>query len=357
MKKYNKIENYFVDKTMLKKYKKGLLNENDIVELSNNMADDIKCNINLEMDLDMFNGALVVIKNSIFDNVKIYNGVSSQFIDESLIKNCHVIFKNTVIRCGDISLNKKSTVELKDDSTIDMGNIYASYIELSDIENHNTYRGSIWIGNQNTNEIKLFNINSNIHYNLRSKNVNISSCNINTSSIKCDKLIIDYSNLYIYIDVYGGHIFSKELIMGNSKLIEDFGFINKNLFTTKIKNININGDSYINLSNVKSKYLSIEKGNTLSINKSNIHTSFLTIYENAGLYKSEIDDESKLNIKDGIILYKNASLSIDDICCQNTSNDVEYIQPELLREERKTLVKTLFMVRNKCNRKSIKDLK
>lgn len=344
MKKYNKIENYFVDKEQLKRYKNNQLLPGEEIVLTNNNNIGI-----LNIEIDSFGDARVKFVNSRFYDFELKN-YSKNSYSNILLDNCNIS------KCY-FDLNSKSKVSIDNCELQDL-KVFANEININDSYCNPSYNEKVILGNAyaKTNTISL----------------NHFTYEMGFFSEFCSLYSILDTNIQPVITT------SKSLIIKNSsmKLDSNSKVVNISNSSIKINNLKAENAIFLNKCNVNNSYYDCNKSITSPIifisgknilNKHSIKSELLFIRENSELInnsvKFEIDDKIilKSNSKlinnrfysylahTPILLQHNSSIDIEKFKYKNTYDSKQEIILNELEMGHQNLVKTLGLVRNKYN--------
>lgn len=331
---YNKIDNYFIDKEQLKRYKNHQLLPNEVVILSNDNHES-----NLSINVDDFKATTIIFKDSKFKYLKLsnFNTMPSPTVK---LDNCDV-------ERGYMILNPNSEVFLNNCSA-DLLEISAKNININKLKSLNKYisPSNFKIGGEHTDKVSITDskglYDERLKFNIQSKKTYINNSRIRIKT-NCNILLLNNSNI-----TNDNSIVENYTIINNSNIL--YHPCNKIL---KCPTIFIYGKNGIVNSDIETNILSINKDSNLNISDAKINindelimgtSSSLNCKNNSKLYTNEI------------CFNPNSKLVSNEINFQNTDDVSIKIDPLELKNSRENIVKTLSLVREKYN-KSLKDFK
>ena len=328
------IKEFFINSKQLEKYENNTLSENDIVILSNNNKTD-RIDGKISIDMDKFNSAKVIIKNSILNNI--------EFIGYKTLKSKLEILNTTMGNC-EIYLGKDSSVKIENCITknisLNATNIDLNKIQIIGVDSY------LFLGTKSTENISIDNVNSNSENYVclvSAKNIEIEN---SKSQLSC------YFDRCLYINNCDLII---ESLIGNSSdlVIEKSKLLSKSFSKIIIGSLKIIKDSTIEKCNMFCNNIIVYKNQKLQINNSAVQTDFILLKDNSELINTSPIIAQNFNPR--IYLNENSKIDFDFIKFKNNeSKNVEF-QSKLLANEREKFVKTLKLIENKYN-KPLKEL-
>ena len=173
---YSKIEDYFVNKEQLQRYKKKMLLSDEIIVLTNNNS-----GTSINFNLDYFGDSQIEFINSSFNKLII----TSNKNESNIIK-----FTNCSINDGEITGSKNIANLHLEHCSIKKLNASAKVININDliVDNHNLC--GLKLGNNKTYKVTINNRDDKktpMILNIETHDLEINNCNINLIS-KCDTI-------------------------------------------------------------------------------------------------------------------------------------------------------------------------
>jgi len=345
-KKYDKIDDYFIDKKQLKEYKK--LNddvfENVFLKFTNKNSES-----DLYFNIDKFKNSVIIFENCKFNNLRL----------TEFNKNSNTVkFKNTSITIAEIKLNNSSISMSECEVDNCVINTYGEIV-LENIKNKISPFAEINLGLQScTEKININRIipNKNSPYktpiiiiNMNANNIKINKSDIHVNITSSKTIMIDNSNISIKNLISDNKIIVNDSVI-NKSYIKWNGFIKSpfiNLLSPYSHN-NLIENSVIEANNI---VISDDSGLTFQKTYLDI-TELLVLQKNSRVY---CDDDKSILDAEKILMNSNAIVNVNNFKCENINDKYADIELNKLKIERAKLVKTLKLVQDKFN-KQIKNL-
>lgn len=330
------IEEYFKDKKQLKRYKKRILEKEELVYLNSSKTN------NLELNVDDFTNDIIIIYSTNFNTLKIYS--------KNLNTNKRIVIKNCRINNCIIDLNDHSFVNIEKTRLID-----------ADIKTQCLYLDKIKGIEDENKKITYSNIKC-----------DVSECVLIKNTFNKDSVKLQFSINTDLLKVSNSSFNIKDAKLNNISVYNSDLFINCIEVSTLIDLINTK------LTSISKSECSYLKSAILNCNESKIFNSLIdsnviciTSNTNLYIYNSFIDENSQIILdesanlvsnnneiidKSSIYLLKNASFSTNNINYVNNEQDFYEFKISELNKEREKLTKVLKLVVDQKN-KSIKNIK
>ena len=333
---YRKVENYFINKEQIKKYKTGKFKAKEEIILTNNNNTR-----ELSINIDEFKDSTIIFKNCSFKTLKIVNSVHSL--------GSTIIFIDCVIEEGKILTNNKSNVEFINCYTKNLIT-HGKNISLSNcIKNSETEVCNISLGNIYTKRVNITNVSQ------------TSSLSPIIISVQSSRLNIINSNFVLNPNCYDIEMVKSKIMLWKIQQVKNLVLNNSKLYSenSNIKNMTcstVNIVDYSTISNfiLDTKVLSIDKMSSLIPENTFIEVHNLLMLNNKAHIIKPCYSTSLIEANN-IYLNPNSYISANNMQYENKNSFCIKVSLEKLKCERERLCKTLKLVENKCNKK-IKEL-